>query len=91
MSTLAFVRDGSTRTIVDGDEKTIMCDTKYYPWCPDDDETWKLFAAAPCLLAACKLFTENCRVMYRNPGYESLWFDGPYRLAMAAIAKARGQ
>jgi len=27
-----------------------MCDTHYYPWCPENDADWHLIAAAPDML-----------------------------------------
>ena len=54
-----FVSDGEgknrIRHIIAGlKDYSLMCDERYYPWCPDSDDDWRLIAAAPDLLAALK-------------------------------------
>lgn len=38
------------------------------------------------LRAALRSFVSACQKTYMNPGRESHWFDGPYNLAVAALA-----
>lgn len=49
MKRWVFGRDNfGYRVITDVDkDDAIMCDATYYPWTPDDDEDWRLMAAAP--------------------------------------------
>jgi len=44
--------------VAEGRDVALMCDTAFYPWCPDDDDDWKLIAAAPDLLATLKSVEE---------------------------------
>jgi len=52
------VEDGDRKIVAPStDERlrtrdTLMCDTAYYPWCPDSDADWHLISAAPDLLEA---------------------------------------
>jgi hypothetical protein len=53
--TWAFVTiDGDRMIRAPGESGALMCDTQYYPWCPDKDEDWRLMAAAPALLKVAK-------------------------------------
>ena len=71
-----FATEGRERKII-ADRHTTMCDTFYYPWCPDNDADWLLIAAAPDLLEACKAALSD---------------DQPYiEKCRAAIAKATGE
>lgn len=49
---LNFEFDGwkNVRTICNSSGDEIMCDTPYYPWCPDTDDEWRLIATAPEML-----------------------------------------
>lgn len=38
------------------DRDAIMCNTDYYPWCPDSEDDWKLIGAAPELAEVVKSF-----------------------------------
>lgn len=42
------------------DGESIMCDMTYYPWVPEEEEDWRLIAAAPELLAALTECREAC-------------------------------
>ena len=80
-----FRRDesGSRQILEDGDP--IMCDEKYYPWCPDEDADWHLMAAALDLYKYCSELLEE----YEGAGYcpsETLIAN-----AKSALAKARGE
>ena len=59
----------------------LMCDERYYPWCPEEIEDWRLISAAPDLLAAAKCALNDR--MYKD------WPDIA-DLLIAAIAKAEG-
>jgi hypothetical protein len=69
--------------VIRGGGKTLMNDTQYYPYCPDEDADWRLIAAAPDLLDALQSVV-------------SAWETGkPYvnemGAARAAIARATGE
>jgi hypothetical protein len=49
---------GDREIIANG--KALMCDTQYYPWCPDDSADWSLIAAAPELLEALQKVESAC-------------------------------
>lgn len=55
--------DGVRRIKAPSHAGSLMCDERYYPWCPAEDADWRLIAAAPDLLAACENFLA--------------WVDGP--------------
>ncbi len=40
-----LVEDGAMK-IKDARGNTIMCDERYYPWCPDSPEDWKMIVEA---------------------------------------------
>jgi len=81
-----FKSDGDRTIVADG--KSIMCDTSYYPWCPDADADWHLIAAAPELLEALKAAKKYVAFAY------SEGIDGAEEAGLkldAAIAKAEGE
>jgi hypothetical protein len=66
-------------------EECVMCDTPHYPWCPSNPDDWRLIAAAPDLLAACKHALEWDEV-------NGSWLGDRIRDPLeAAIAKAEGR
>jgi hypothetical protein len=57
-----FYRDASGDRHIASETKpglSLMCDTTYYPWCPDSDADWQLIAAAPELLAVAQMVVQN--------------------------------
>ena len=44
------------------DNESIMCDMRYYPWVPDDQDDWNLISAAPELLSALTECREICLI-----------------------------
>ena len=49
-----FKRDEYGDRAIKADGKSIMCDTSYYPWCPNADADWHLIALSPEMLDALK-------------------------------------
>lgn len=41
-----FTKENGARYVKDANGNSIMCDTRYYPWCPDDDEDWQTIVDA---------------------------------------------
>jgi hypothetical protein len=68
--------------VIRANGEPLMCDTQYYPWCPESDADWRLIAAAPDLLEALKAVTTAGDVV----AYGAALHD-----ARAAIAKATGE
>lgn len=78
---LRFTTEGGKSHLWDEQGNSIMCDETYYPWVPNEDAYWHLFAAAPELLAAAKLALEDCCDLLETKAGNAL---------RAAIAKADG-
>jgi hypothetical protein len=76
--------------VIRGGGKTLMNDTQYYPYCPDDDADWHLIASAPDLLQAlrgmCSVWASVCNSRGWEPDHIS-----EYSNARAAIARAKGE
>lgn len=62
--------------------ETLMLDTDYYPFCPENEADWRLIAAAPDLLDA----LQEVLLWGTNTNYEKA--DAAVAKARAAIAKA---
>lgn len=77
---LLYVTDKYGDRHIRSGRESIMSDTKYYPWVPDDERYWHLFAAAPDLL-------EALRAVLRVADRKTEEFD----MARAAISKAEGK
>jgi hypothetical protein len=79
---------------ITGGGKTLMCDTQYYPWCPDDDADWRLIAAAPDLLEALEEMLEVHGVRWEHvrgdSSIPSSWVELSDK-ARAAIRNATGE
>ena len=60
-------------------QDTLMADSSYYPWVPTNKADWRLIAAAPDLLDACR------KALYAIKGREHDQF------IRDAIAKATGE
>lgn len=64
-------RPESRRIKADGVAGSLMCDTPYYPWCPDSDADWELIANAPTdladLLAALEAQGQELELSYLVP------------------------
>ena len=78
---LRFTTEDGYSYLRDEQGNSIMCNMNYYPWAPDEEEYWHLFAAAPELLAAAKLALEDCCDLIETKAGNAL---------RAAIAKADG-
>jgi hypothetical protein len=83
-SSLAEHGEGVRYIRAEGTPSAIMGSARYYPWTPDNFDDWRLIAAAPDLLAACKEFVRKC-----DQG-EAL-STRSYAQMKAAIAKAEGR
>jgi hypothetical protein len=83
----SFHKDDGDFRIKNSRGTTIMCNTNYYPWNPDDEESWHLIAAAPELLEALKAIIANDFLPGAwNQKYEEIALE-----ARKAIAKAEGK
>lgn len=98
-----FVEQEGERKIIAADKIT-MCDTDYYPWCPDRTADWQLIAAAPELLDELKrmrrayvslLETGRDRIIQAGGQCDSVEemeaADPNLKSSRAAIAKATGE
>lgn len=45
---------GEDRYLLSAEGDSLMCDMRYYPWCPEEEADWHLIAAAPELLDAAR-------------------------------------
>ena len=50
--------------------ESLMCDSEYYPWTPNNPKDWELIAAAPEMLQELKFVSENI-------GHDSCTGDDP--------------
>lgn len=82
--------DGVRRIKAPSHAGSLMCDERYYPWCPAEDADWRLIAAAPDLLAALRELVTLWDSPEPFTGADALQAIGEAtERARAAIAKAR--
>ena len=66
---------GGDRHITLPSGESLFCDTQYYPWCSENSDDWRLIAAAPELLEACKAVYRDYESRSEYNGYIQNLYD----------------
>ena len=74
---------------ISAEGEKIMCDTKYYPWCPANKADWHLIASAPDLYS----MLERCSVVLKGIQYRhnTSVIEDTLDEISKELAKARGE